>query len=332
MKIKNKSIKYIILSTFIVAIFPIFLFGQFPGAVGTFGTTAIYKDSSIFVGWANGCVIERGFQDIADASLGYASLGAAIDGTGQTGLNGVVSFGDGGTSMLTFQFPIINQVGFDFAVFENAFNDSFLELAFVEVSSDGTNYFRFPATSNMQTDTQIGPFDNVGDATKINNLAGKYRAEYGTPFDLEELIDADGLDVNQITHIKIIDVVGSINPLYASYDLNNNPINDPYPTPFASCGFDLDAVGIIHQTNVNALAEIIEEEDFLIFPNPVHSNIHILDEKNNFSEIQVFNSSGILILTSAEKIMSIENMAAGIYFAQIKSKDGNTSYKKINKQ
>jgi len=41
---------------------------------------------------------------------------------------------------------------------------------------------------------------------------------YGTPFDLEEMIGIIGLNVDSITHVKVIDVVGSINPLYASYD------------------------------------------------------------------------------------------------------------------
>jgi hypothetical protein len=115
-----------------------------------------------------------------------------------------------GSAILTFQNPISNGTGFDFAIFENSFNDVFLELAFVEVSSDGVNYIRFPATSNTQTTTQIGPFDNTGDATKLNNLSGKYRAQYGTPFDLQELTGNPLLNINAITHIKIIDVVGSI--------------------------------------------------------------------------------------------------------------------------
>ena len=69
-------------------------------------------------------------------------------------------------------------------------------------------------------------------ATEIYNLAGKYRAQFGTPFDLEELTGITGLDVNNVTHVKIIDVVGSLNESYASYDSQGNIINDPFPTPF----------------------------------------------------------------------------------------------------
>jgi hypothetical protein len=152
---------------------------------------------------------------------------------------------------VTFASPICNREGPDFAVFENGFANSgnpslwFLELGFVEVSSDGENFFRFPAYSNVQTVTQI---DGMGciDPSQIHNLASKYGAMYGTPFDLDEVPDDPLLDKDHITHVRIVDVVGSINPEYATYDCQGNPINDPWPTPFASGGMDLDAVGVIH--------------------------------------------------------------------------------------
>ena len=83
---------------------------------------------------------------------------------------------------MQFSTPIFDGANWDFAVFENGFSDTFLELAYVEVSSDGINYFQFPCTSYTQDTLQIGGFGSV-DATKIDNLAGKYRAHYGTPFD-----------------------------------------------------------------------------------------------------------------------------------------------------
>lgn len=193
-----------IITAFLILLLSTTLFAQFPGAVGTTGTTSIYKDSSAFISWATNCSVKRGYQDISNTSLGFANVGDSTMALGIAGSNGVVSLGDGGFAIVTFVNPITNGNGFDFAVFENSFSDVFLELAFVEVSSDGVNFFRFPATSNTQITTQIGPFDNTGDATKINNLAGKYRAQYGTPFDLQELIGLVGLDINNITHKKIL--------------------------------------------------------------------------------------------------------------------------------
>jgi hypothetical protein len=305
------------------------MFAQFPGPVGTAGSTAMHKDSSAFVAWATGCTVVRGYQDISNPSLGLASVGDSTMALGIAGSNGVVSLGDGGYAILTFQHPIKNGIGFDFAVFENAFNDYFLELAFVEVSSDGINYFRFPPTSNTQTTTQIGPFDNIGDATKINNLAGKYRANYGTPFDLQELDGIAGLDINHITHIKIIDVVGSINPLYATYDINNNPINDPFPTAFPSAGFDLDAIGVIHQ-QVTGLDEVGKGIFVIAYPNPLKNYEKIkLKCSEKINEVSVFNSSGLLCFKGQEKDLSSLKLTQGFYILQIKTDLGFATTKII---
>ena len=246
-------------------------FAQFAPPAGQTGSTAIHKESSLFVGWATGCSVVRGLRDISIPDSGYAEVGDSTMALGKSG-SGVVSLGDGGWALLTFAGPITNGAAWDFAVFENSFSDDFLELAFVEVSSDGINFFRFPATSLIQDSIQVDGFGPT-DATKINNLAGKYRAQYGTPFDLEELKDEQGLDVNSITHIKIIDVVGSINDAYATYDQYGNKVNDPFPTPFPSGGFDLDAVGVIHQLEETSVYESFAEQiQVEVFPNPIQSN------------------------------------------------------------
>lgn len=311
-----------IITTILVSLSTINLFAQFAGAVGTIGTTAIYKDSSVFVSWATDCSVVRGYQDISNTSLGFASVGDSSMSIGIAGSNGVVSLGDGGSAIVTFQNPIKNEVGFDFAVFENSFSDIFLELAFVEVSSNGINYFRFPATSNMQTTTQIGPFDNTGDATKLNNLAGKYRAQYGTPFDLQELNGIAGLDINNITHIKIIDVVGSINSLYATYDINNNPINDPFPTAFASGGFDLDAVGVIHQ-QATGLYEVEKDISVAVYPNPINNYESIkIKCQEKIIEISVINSSGVLFFKGKENDLANLKLTQGLYILQINTDRG----------
>ena len=227
---------------------------QFSGAVGTVGSEAIFKDSNVFIAWANSCTLKRGPLDISNLSLGLATVGNSNSALGSPGDNGIVSLGDGGEAVVSFEQPIENGAGPDFAIFENSFSDFFLELAFVEVSSDSQIWVRFPATCNLSQDTQIGPFDETSDPTKLNNLAGKFRAQYGTPFDLEELKDSTGINLDSIVYIRLVDCVGSLNSVYATYDALGNKINDPFATPFPSSGFDLDAVGVIHQNVVSAQA------------------------------------------------------------------------------
>jgi hypothetical protein len=221
--------------------------GPYPPAAGQPGSTAIGMDDPSLVGWATGIDVVRGPMDISNPAAGNASFGVpelALGAASGEAID-VVSLGDGGVASLTFVKPIVNGPGFDFAVFENGFGDNFLELAFVEVSSDGIHFFRFDSVSLTQTGTQVGGFDLL-DPSDLDNLAGKYRQGYGTPFDLEELAGTPGLDVHHIVVVRIIDVVGSIDGNYATYDSLGNKINDPWPTAFDSSGFDLEAVGVLN--------------------------------------------------------------------------------------
>lgn len=300
---------------------------QFAPPAGQPGTTAMYKDSTAFIAWATGSKIIRGYLDISDPGSGYTTTGDSTSVIGKATGNSLVSLGDGGSAIVTFKFPIANGAGYDFAVFENSFNDTFLELAFVEVSSDGVTFFRFPATSNTQDTLQMDNAANM-DARLINNLAGKYRASYGTPFDLQELAGIPGLDINNITHVKLIDVVGSILPTYATHDKNGKKINDPWPTPFASSGFDLDAVGVIHQAIPNSVEDIATIRTFSVFPNPVTtaSTIQVTLDAPQVITVDVLDVTGRQVAVVADHVpaqqvslFSLEqlNLQNGIYFFRV---------------
>lgn len=301
------------------------ILGQYAPKVGEAGSTAISKDSSIFLNWANQCKIVRGLQNITDTTLGYASVGDSLSAIGKAGENGVVSLGDGGFAICTFPQPITNGSGYDFAVFENSFDDSFLELAFVEVSSDGINFFRFPAHSLIDTLIQTASF-GLTDATKINNLAGKYRGGYGTPFDLEELAGTPDLDIQNITHVKVIDVVGSIENKFATRDAFGNKVNDPFPTPFPSGGFDLDAIGVINQLSTTSILEIADFS--LVFPNPVMKGKQVFVNKTDSEKLNLYNLQGKEISNSTTSAIEIpESLNSGIYVLFIQTKEHSSTYK-----
>lgn len=275
-----------------------FASAQFAPQVGTPGTTAIHKDSSAFIAWATGCTLQLGWQNIADTTLGKPQAGDASYVPGKAG-NGVVSLGDGGQATVVFLHPIINGEGPDFAIFENGFIDqtlaqgtAFLELAFIEVSSDGVNYIRFPSTCLNDRINQIGTFDGMY-AHTINNFAGKYLGNYGTPFDLEELKDTVGLDVNHITHIRVIDVIGSMQDTFANRDAYGNKVNDPWPTAFASSGFDLDAIGVIHHDLTQSVQTIAGAHKLSLYPNPVAVNQTVfLANVPAAAELTIFDLQG----------------------------------------
>lgn len=309
-------------------IFIHFLFASFGAicqsyapAAGQPGSTAIHKDSSIIVSWASNATMQRGYMNSANPSLGLASFGQATDALGQAegDATNVVSLGDSGVIVLTFDRPIENGQGPDFAVFENGFADNFLELAFVEVSSDGLNFVRFPAISETPTTTQIGPFD-YSDCRYVHNLAGKYRAGYGTPFDLEDLIDSTGIDVMAITHVKLIDVVGTIDPQYGTYDSQGTIINDLYPTEFPSGGFDLDALGVI---NESPLSIGTTELDVAMFPNPTNDVLTI--ETNEQHSVELYSLQGQLLDqfdATKKRTLSLKKYASSILLVRITTSTG----------
>ncbi len=273
------------------------LAGPFPPAAGSVGSDAIISTDPRFSFWATAAVVTRGPWDIDPAFIEnsyLASFGRDSAATGppdatlnyvyipNSGLGPVVSLGDGGNASLTFNSPIGDVPGPDFAVFENSFTNFFLELAHVEVSSDGINFYRFPSTS--LTTFAPDPEDQTSaNPTDIRNLAGKYVAGYGTPFDLAELrILYPTLDIQRITHVRVVDVIGTSDPLYGSRDFAGRIVADPYPTLYSTGGFDLDAVGAFTATTTTyaawAASQLLTGGDQGAAADPDHNGVPNLIE------------------------------------------------------
>lgn len=310
----------------LVCSIPAMAMSQFAPAAGKPGSTALRGDSSCFVAWASACVIQRGLMDISQPDSGYATVGTEGSALGPAKQNGVVSLGDGGSATLSFPKPITNGPGWDFAIFENTFLDTFLELAFVEVSTDGTHYVRFPALSYSDTQNQTGPFGATY-PEKVHNLAGKYIVGYGTPFDLEELKDSANLDVNDVRFVRVIDVVGSILDDYSTRDSKGNKINDPWPTLFPSAGFDLDAVGVIHQQTTSDL-NYPTVKTIAVWPNP-GSGGHMIVNTENDATLHIYATGGNLIETvflyRGQNDVNL-SLPAGMYYFSLGNKQETIPY------
>ena len=209
------------------------------------GSDGIASTNPAILCWANGWtnylpgpVLSNQFLNATNA------LGPADAGDSGLGSLAVTGLGDDGQITLTFPVPIADGPGPDFAVFENAFADYYLELAYVEVSSDGATFVRFPSHC-LATE----PTEYFTDPADYGGLAGKHVQGVGTPFDLRLLAGEDGLDVRRVTHVRIVDVKGDGSNL----DSYGNPIYDPTP-PWGPGDFDLDAVAVL-----NARIEISAE-------------------------------------------------------------------------
>ena len=324
MSIINRIPKNIIRNLYVILIFAMssqHAIAQFAPAAGQPGSTALRADSSCFINWASQCHVQRGLKQINLPDSGYASVGTPQSAIGQASTNGVVSLGDGGIATLTFNPPISDGIGFDFAIFENTFLDTFLELAFVEVSTDSQSWARFPNESLTQTNTQTAAFGYT-QPTKIHNLAGKYRHPYGTPFDLQDLAMMSNIRTNEIRYVRIIDVVGSIDTLYAQRDSKNRIINAPGPSPFASSGFDLDAVGVSHQVATNTNSNSIH-----VVATANTGEDQQKNELNVYKDLNIYNMAGQLCFKtpifdaqpSTHDVQIPANLSAGTYIAQYKN-------------
>ena len=213
---------------------------RFPGPAGSPTGRAWSSEDSAFVGWASEVTDHQVGADVAavwldtSRALGPASA-SSVD---------ILALGEGGAVTLAFDPPIADSAGDDFAVFENGFSDDFLELAEVEVSSDGITYARFDTASHVPD--AIGAFGTL-DPRALSGFAGTVRVGFGVGFDLARLafhpaVLTGLVDLATITHVRVIDVPGD----GRRTDAWGRPVYDPWPT-VGSAGFDLEAVGVLHQ-------------------------------------------------------------------------------------
>ncbi|MFH1371262.1 MAG: hypothetical protein ABII09_08270 [Planctomycetota bacterium] len=261
----------------------------------------------IFSGWATGYVFEPTPMPLPTSpryprELMYFDPSMALGPSYSNEAYDTVSLGDldqndiaagitPGQITLSFAETIADQNGYDFAVFENGFrvtvNKYFCELGYVEVSSNGIDFARFPSVS--LTSVQDPNAYYYLDITALYNLAGKHPnngGEFtGTPFDLAELVNEpnvlnESVDLNNIYYVRIVDIPGSGDfadnatwqidpctwPEWGYYDANH-PVYDAWPT-YGSDGMDLEAIGILHPQEYSGdinLDGIVDFEDLDIF-------------------------------------------------------------------
>ncbi|HEB53148.1 MAG TPA: hypothetical protein ENI87_07840 [bacterium] len=182
------------------------------------------------------------------------ALGAPLGSTD------VHSLGIGGDLVLGFSVPIVDGPGADLIVAENPFRltsdplATFAEVLFVEVSSDGVHFARFPSRY-FGPPVQPGAFGTVpvgtyaglaGQTPVLANQPGADPQDVveagGDAFDLADLagdplVRSGLVDLQAITQVRLVDVVSGL-----STDSGGTPIFDP-----GAGSADVDAVTAIHQ-------------------------------------------------------------------------------------
>jgi len=246
-----------------------------PGFVGPDGDGLSPERSSVnyvnplFFGWGDSVADytpSPGGEGFADPHLTLGPVtGDALDvaSLGELSVSQIASSDAPGQITLTFSQPIKNLTGGDFVIFENGLGSAasiFGELAYVEVSSDGNTFARFPSVSlTAAAVSQYGQFN----PTDVFNLAGKHMNAYGgcwgTPFDLANLsahplVTSGQVNLQAITHIRVVDIPGTgffrdeaaslTDPTTGLAYTQTHPVYDAHET-YGSGGFDLEAVGVV---------------------------------------------------------------------------------------
>jgi len=279
------------------------------GYVGADGLHASPADEDavlnpIFRGWASSVA---SYQPAPGVDVLWADPNKALGPATGDSLD-IVSLGDlnqsqldshqpPGQITLAFDEPIRNGSGYDFVVFENGLisrvdtsggsvaGEMFAELGYVDVSSNGQDFVRFPAVS--LTAEAVGPYGTI-EISNVYNLAGKHpNADgicTGTPFDLQEIAEcleivSGVVDINDIRYVRIVDIPGSgdfhdeaimhVDP-HTGPDWDNyaetHPIYDAWVT-WGSAGLDLQAVGVLKEQQYSAdinLDGAVDMSDFAL--------------------------------------------------------------------
>lgn len=246
---------------------------------GPYTHVSVMATDPEIIRWASNTVGFHGGSHGAGVN-GHAALGPADGSVVPLGELARLEIGVvvPGEITLTFgDFQIVDDPGDDFVVFENAFEfDSnytgglsgfwFAELGFVEVSSNGEDFTRFPNVS-LSTESSGNPATDMIipwgrtyagiDPTNVDGLAGFTGPSFfggdprGIGFDLARLANNSSViggqvDLRSIRFVRIVDITGSGdvfdslgNPIYDAWDGEHDP-----PTDIN--GFDLDAIGVFH--------------------------------------------------------------------------------------
>ncbi|MEN6511233.1 MAG: T9SS type A sorting domain-containing protein [Chloroherpetonaceae bacterium] len=231
----------------------------------------------------------------------------------ETSESEICSLGLDGEIIIGFKnIEIIDGIGPDFTIFENAFlnpinNKIFAEPGKVSVSYDGVNYYDFPYDS-LTLEGCAGTRPTFGDKDPFNpNESG------GNSFDLSTL------GLQSIKYINIKDITRFI------LENQSHPFYDP-----TLSGFDLDAVTAIHFKEISNSS--IKDEDNLDFLVSTKNNkISIINNRLEKYQLQIFNVNGMKIFEndSQESFYQIPiDFPIGVYFVVI-SYEGNIYYKKL---
>jgi hypothetical protein len=256
-------------------------------------------------------------QNILGGPLGGGLGGGSLD---------VLTLGEGGSVVLGFDFVLHDGPGADLAVFENGFmfggDQVFAEVGFVEVSSNGTDFARFPSrfAPPAAGGTPMGTFAGLGGGMPvIANVA----QDPDSPFDpahaggealdfadlaADPLVVGGQLDLQDVHFVRLVDVTPG------STDSQGTVISSA-----ALGGVDFDAVAALHHDGQAAGGPVcdlsLDAQGFLVLrlgdPDGLSDlNLATLASSVSLAELPFSVLFNVLIVTSFDgKVAELRSVA-----------------------
>lgn len=163
-----------------------------------------------------------------EAKLPGVVLGPPVGGGCCSGSLNVLSLGDGGEIVLTFDVAIVDGPGVDFVVFENPFEPGgdassvVAEPAEVAVSDDGVTWTAFPCTATAYPYGSCAGWHPVHASAEAPIDPAAPEKAGGDAFDLAAI---------GVTHARFVRI---------------RDMNRKLPAASPTAGFDLDGVAVLH--------------------------------------------------------------------------------------
>ena len=216
----------------------------------------------------------------------------------------ILSLGLGGEIIVRIKDAAIkNGPGYDFVIYENAFNNPlngliYAEPAKVSVSINGIDFFEFPYDEDDLSGC-AGTKPTIG---ADNYDPDKYG---GNKFDLEEL------GLKEVQYIKITDITEII---------KDDPDHDYYDPTLT--GFDLDALVALYVESATSIRKYHSDEQLIAKTVKNVRDFKVFSKISGKIELSIYDQTGRIIKRekfSGQFNFDLSNLSCGIYFYSLKT-------------
>ncbi|MES2479330.1 MAG: T9SS type A sorting domain-containing protein [Bacteroidota bacterium] len=192
----------------------------------------------------------------------------------------------------------------------------------VKWNSAGTDFYTNTGASGVVLPVQLLDFDIMKDKQDVLlkwRVSGSSNAEL---FVIQR--SDDGLNYSDIAEIRAIAVEENIDREYFHYDRSPFLKNNFYRIKIK------DKAGMLSYSNVQKIFISQSTRNELIYPNPVHQELHIMSENGGYGNVVLLNCYGKVVMlkewTKENELIDLGHLPEGIYYLKLISDEETKTY------